>query len=374
MLQVVPALEVGGVERGTVDVAAGLVRAGWRAVVASSGGAMAEQIRRAGGVHVELPLARKTPWALWRNARALGELVREHRVDIVHARSRAPAWSARAAARRRGVPFVTTFHGVYGSAGRAKRAYNSVMAKGDAVIAVSDFVGRHVAETYHVPPERLRVIHRGIDTEYFDPKAVSDSRVIDLARQWRLPDGWPVVMLPGRPARWKGHGTLIDAAALLGRRDLCILLVGADQGRDKSRYRRELEARIAAAGLQGIFRLTRSCRDMPVAYMLADLVVSSSTEPEAFGRVAVEAQAMGRPVVATDHGGSRETVIDGETGRLVPPDDPGALADAIRSLLALAPGERSAMSRRARKNALARFTTERMCDRTLALYRDLLEA
>ena len=373
VLQVLPTLEVGGAERGTVDITAGLVGAGWRAVVASSGGVMTKEVEGAGGIHVTLPLDRKNPWTIWRNVRVLQEVIREHRVDVVHARSRAPAWSARTAARRSGVPFVTTFHGVYGCGNRLKKAYNSIMAKGDVVIAVSEFVSRHVQETYQAPPKRLRVIHRGIDTGIFNPDAVSDERMIQLARQWGLPDDAPVIMLPGRAARWKGHAVMIEAVGSLGRGDVRVLLVGADQG-GKSRYRDELEARIRKAGLEGVVRLTGPCRDMAAAYMLADLVVSASIEPEAFGRVAVEAQAMGRPVVATDLGGARETVIDRETGRLVPAGDAPALADAMGSMLTLTVNERQALARRARDHVMACFTKSRMCDRTLSVYRELLDA
>lgn len=372
VLQVLPALEVGGAERGTVDVTAGLTGAGWHAVVASSGGSMTEEVERAGGIHVTLPLDRKNPWTIRRNVRVLQDVVREHRVDVVHARSRAPAWSACAAARRSGVPFMTTFHGVYGCGNRLKKAYNSIMTKGDVVIAVSEFVSRHIQETYQVPPKRLRVIHRGIDTGVFNPDGVSDERMARLARQWRLPDNMPVIMLPGRAARWKGHDVMIEAVGSLGRKDVRVLLVGADQG--KPRYRDELEAQIRNAGLEGVVHLTRPCRDMAAAYVLADLVVSASVEPEAFGRVAVEAQAMGRPVVATALGGSHETVIDRKTGRLVPAGDAAALADAMASMLALTACERRALARRARDHVAACFTKSRMCDRTLSVYRELLDA
>ena len=372
VLQVLPALEVGGAERGTVDVTGGLTGAGWHAVVASSGGVMTEEIEGAGGIHVTLPLDRKTPWAIRRNVRVLQDVIREYRADIVHARSRAPAWSACTAARRSGVPFVTTFHGVYGCSNRLKKTYNAIMTKGDIVIAVSEFVGRHIAETYRVPPARLRVIHRGIDTGIFNPDAVSGERIAGLARQWRLPDKVPVIMLPGRAARWKGHEVMIEAVGRLGRRDVRVLLVGADQG--KPRYRDELQAQIRKADLAEVVHLTRPCRDMPAAYMLADLVVSASVEPEAFGRVAVEAQAMGRPVVATNLGGSRETIIDRETGRLVPAGDAAALADAMRTMLTLTASERQILARHARDHVMARFTKTRMCDRTLSVYRELLDA
>ena len=219
VLQVLPALETGGVERGAVDIAAAVAAAGWRALVASSGGAMVRELVRAGAEHVTLPLARKSPFALRANVASLAALIESEGVDIVHARSRAPAWSAYEAARRTGRPFVTTFHGTYNFGNALKRWYNGVMARGDRVIAISDFIADHVRRNYGVGDERLRVVPRGIDLEVFDPARVNSERIVQLAAKWRLPDGVPVVMLPGRLTRWKGQAALIDALTVLGRRD-----------------------------------------------------------------------------------------------------------------------------------------------------------
>src|SRR6266403_3362382 len=316
VLQIVPRLGSGGAERGTVDIAGALVAAGWTSYVASAGGPLERDLVRAGSTHLTLPLASKNPWQLRRNGAALARLIRRFGIDIVHARSRAPAWSAWSAANATGRHFVTTFHNAYGSGGALKRWYNSVMARGERVIAISQFVADHAARAYGIGPDRLRTIPRGVDLDVFDPDRVGAQRIVSLARQWRLPDGAPVVMLPARLTRWKGGLDLISAIAALGRRDICCLFVGPEQRRG---FRRELEAAIERSGLSGLFRIVEECRDMPAAYMLADVVVSASSEPEGFGRIAVEAQAMGRPVVATDHGGSRETVLPGVTGWLVPP-------------------------------------------------------
>jgi glycosyltransferase involved in cell wall biosynthesis len=214
-------------------------------------------------------------------------------------------------------------------------------------------------------------VHRGIDFSQFDPARASSERIIKLAGQWRLPDGVPVIMLPGRLTRWKGQTVLIDALAALGRKDVRCLLVGDDQGRQG--YRAELERRIGARGLDGVVHIVDDCGDMPAAYMLADVVVSASLDPEAFGRVAVEAQAMGRPTIASDHGAARETLIAGETGWLTPPGDAAALARALGEALTLNAAGRAALAARAIERVRANFSKEVMCAATLAVYRELLD-
>ncbi|HYM31307.1 MAG TPA: glycosyltransferase [Candidatus Cybelea sp.] len=370
VLQVLPALETGGVERTAVDIAVALVRAGWGAVVASSGGAMVHELERAGAQHVQLPLASKNPLVMRGNIRRLERLIRERGVDIVHARSRAPAWSAKAASERAGVHFVTTFHGTYNHGNALKRRYNTVMLQGERVIANSAFIAEHVRSVYQFGDERLVTIARGVDVHKFDPARVSAERMIQLSQQWRLEDGLPVILLPGRLTRWKGQMVLVEALAMLGRTDVVALLVGDDQGRKA--YRQELIDLIQKRGVERIVRIVDHCRDMPAAYMLADVVVSASTDPEAFGRVTAEAQAMGRPVIATDHGGSRETVLHLETGWLVPPGDAGALAGALDAALALDPATREAVAVRAREHILEHFTVEQMCDATLDVYAEIV--
>ena len=369
VLQVLPSLVSGGAERGTVELAGALVAAGWTSYVASRGGPLEREIARAGAMHLTLPLASKNPLVMRRNTVELIRLIRRFGVDIVHARSRAPAWSACAAARATGRHFVTTFHNAYGARTALKRRYNSVMAQGDRVIAISDFVADHAASVYGVGRDRLRAIPRGVDLEIFDPNRVGAQRIINLACQWRLPDGLPVVMLPGRLTRWKGGLDFIAAIATLGRRDICCVLVGSEQ---RHGFRRELEAAIRDNGLAGVFRIVDECRDMPAAYMLTDVVVSASRDPEGFGRIIVEAQAMGRPVVATDHGGARETIVPGATGWLAPPRDPAAIAAAIGEALALAAHERRQLAERSIAHVAARYTSEAMCARTICVYEELL--
>src|SRR5713101_3608244 len=369
VLQIVPRLVSGGAERGTVDLAGALIAAGWKSYVASAGGPLEREVVRAGGTHLTLPLASKNPLLLRRNAVELAGLIRRLGIDIVHARSRAPAWSAWSAASTTGRHFVTTFHNAYDSGAALKRWYNSVMARGERVIAISQFVADHASQVYGIGPDRLRTIPRGVDLDVFDPARVGAQRIVSLARQWRLPDGAPVVMLPARLTRWKGGLDFIAAVAALGRRDVCCLLVGPEQRRG---FRRELEAAIARNGLAGLFRIVEECHDMPAAYMLADVVVSASSDPEGFGRVIIEAQAMGRPVVATDHGGARETIAPGVTGWLAAPSDPAALAAAIGQALALDEAPRAAFARRARAHVASGYTREAMCASTIDVYEELL--
>lgn len=369
VLQIIPSLVSGGAERGTIELAGALADAGWTAYVASSGGPLERQLARRGAQHLTLPLASKNPLVIRRNADALREIIRRRKIDIVHARSRAPAWSAWLAARAAKRRFVTTFHNAYDADLPLKHWYNSVMARGDRVIAISQFVGEHVARIYGVGPDRLRVVPRGVDLQSFDPHRVRGERVAELAAQWRVPEDAKVVMLPGRLTRWKGGLDLIAAVARLGRRDLCCLLVGAEQRRG---FRRELERTIERFGLLGMVRIVDDCRDMPAAYMLSDVVVSASTDPEGFGRVIVEAQAMGKPVVATDHGGARETIRPGVTGWLAPAGDPAALAAAVDEALALDEAQRAALAHRARGHVAAGYTREAMCAKTIDVYEELL--
>ncbi len=372
VLQVLPAMGAGGgVERGTVEIAEAIVARGGRALVASNGGANEHKIKRVGGEHILLPVHSKNPLVVHANIGRLESLIKNEGVHIIHARSRAPAWSAYFAARRTGVPFVTTFHGTYSAGNALKRRYNSVMAKGEHVIAISRFIAGHLNQIYGAPSEKIRTIHRGVNLERFHPARVTAERVTVLAADWRLEDGLPVVMLPGRLTRWKGQIMLIKAIAKLGRRDIRCLLVGGDQGRVE--YRRELENLVTRHGLREIVRIVDHCDDMPAAYMMSDVVVSASTDPEAFGRVLVEAQALGCPVVASDHGGARETVLEGETGWMFPPGDVDVLAEVLEKVLNLSGEARQKMANKAINHVRENFSKQAMCDKTLEVYREVLE-
>jgi glycosyltransferase involved in cell wall biosynthesis len=370
ILQVLPSLVTGGVERGTIEITQAVAEADGIALVASAGGPLVAAVHRAGGQHIALPLDTKNPLAIWRNVARLEELIRARNVAIVHARSRAPAWSAWLACRRTGTHFVTTYHGVYNENLPFKRPYNAVMARGEIVIAASRYVAELIVFRHNLYPTRIRVIPRGVDTALFDPAIVAPDRLARLARQWRLPDGVPTVVLPGRLTSWKGQSVLLSAIARLSRPDVFFVLVGSDQGR--RRYSAQLVHQAERLGIAGRVRLVGECNDMPAALMLSDVIVHASVRPEAFGRVVIEAQAMGRPVIAADLGGPVETVRDGVTGWRVLPGDPAALAAAIDAALALPQAERHALGQRARHAVQRGYTVRAMQDSTLDVYEEVL--
>jgi glycosyltransferase involved in cell wall biosynthesis len=373
ILQVLPSLGTGGVERGTIEMTQAISAAGGVALVTSAGGPLVPQIERAGGRHITLPLMTKDPVNILVNGFSLRRLIARERVQLVHARSRAPAWSAWLAARRANVPFITTWHGVYHEGVPGKRLYNGVMARGERVIAISRYVAATLQNRYRVNPEHIRIIPRGVDPVLFDPENTLGDRVHRLAQAWRLPPGAPVVMLPARLTRWKGAEMLLTAMAGLSQKgfgDMFTVFVGGDQGRVE--YRRQLEQRAEHLGLAGRVRLAGNCDDMPAALMLADVVVCPSLKPEPFGRAVIEAQAMQRPVIAADHGGATETIFDGETGWRVPPGDAPALAEMIGYVLGLSADARAELGANARASVLAGFTTAAMQAATLDVYAEVL--
>jgi glycosyltransferase involved in cell wall biosynthesis len=376
LLQVTPELETGGAEQTTIDVAGAVVRAGGKALVASRGGRMAARLAEGGGRLVAMPAHTKNPLILLDNAIRLLGVIRGEGVSLVHARSRAPAFSALWAAKAADVPFIATYHGVYNAKGGLKRWYNSIMTRGEMVIANSEYTRRHVIEEHGVEPERVVAIPRGVDLERFDPSKVSAERVEALRAAWGVEasDTRLKVLLAGRLTRWKGQRLLIDAAARLkvsGEDRFLILLAGDDQGRNA--YRAELEQAIAAGGLAENIRIVGHCDDMPAAYLLADVAAAPSLDPEAFGRTAVEPQVMGRPALAANHGAATETVIDGKTGWRVAPGDAEAWAEALGKVVRMTSKKRAEMGAAARERAVRLYSVEAMCAATLAVYARVLD-
>jgi glycosyltransferase involved in cell wall biosynthesis len=377
LLQVIPDLDTGGAEQTTLDISAAVVRAGGRSLVASRGGRMASQLAADGATLVTMPVHTKNPMKAMANAARLSRLVRREKIDLIHVRSRAPAFSALWAAGATNTPLVATYHGVYNAGSGLKRWYNAVMTRGAAVIANSEYTRDHVLTEHDLDPGRITAIARGMDMARFDPEAVSDDRVQALRRAWRVSEDDPRVkiLLAGRLTRWKGQGLLIDAAARVkarGRSDFLILMAGDDQGR--AGYRAELEQAIATGGLQDAVRLVGHCADMPAAYLVADLAAAPSLDPEAFGRTAVEPQAMGRPVLAANHGAARETVVPGDTGWLVSPGDAAAWALALEAAISVSPDMRRRMGQAARERAVRLYSVETMCAATLSVYAQVLKS
>jgi glycosyltransferase involved in cell wall biosynthesis len=381
ILQIIPELDTGGAELSTIEIAGAIQGAGGRAIVLSEGGRLVQRLRDTGAELQFFAAASKNPLRLLWNAYRIADIVRRDGVDLIHARSRAPAWSALMAARQTGVPFVTTYHGAYRERTAIKRLYNSVMARGDAVIANSLYTADLIRMRYGTPASRLHVIYRGVDEDYFDPALVAPERVAELREQWGIGADTPVILQAARLTAWKGQSVLIEAARLLleqGRLgDAVIVLAGSAQGR--SGYMATLERAIEAAGLAGCVRLVGHVEDIAAALLTARVAVIASTEPEAFGRTATEAQAMGTPVIATDVGAPPETVrsakragSEAATGWLVPAGDAPALADALAAALTLMPQERARMGEHARAHVMGAFSLTGMKQQTLAIYDALL--
>jgi len=380
ILQAVPRLDTGGSEQAAIEIAEALTRAGASALVATEGGRMATAMTQAGGEIVPLPMASKNPITILANAARLARLIEERGVDLVHARSRAPAWSAFLAARRTGRPFVTTYHGAYGSVGPFKAAYNSVMGRGDRVIANSLYTADLIAARQQVARERIRVIYRGVDLAKFTPDAVAPARLARLRAAWGVGNEQPVVLQAARLTSWKGQPLVIEAARqLLGKNrlgDAIFVLVGDAQGREA--YRKELEQLITASGLSSRVKVVGHCDDMPAAFAIAQVAIIASTSAETFGRTSIEAQAMGCPVIVSDIGAAPETIIPAlpgkqdYTGWVAPCHDPTAIAERVAEALTLPPQDRDAIGARARRQVAAKFTLSQMQRATLAVYDELL--
>jgi len=370
VLQVLPALVSGGVERGTLEVAAALRRNGYTALVASSGGPLVNELDACGAVHLTLPLKTKNPFMIWKNAKRLEQLIRTHGVNIVHARSRAPAWSAYLAARRCGVPFVTTYHAAYNTGNIFRKIYASVMAKGDRVIVISRFIEATIRNTYKLPTARIRLIYRGFDHTRFSPALVSAERIDKLRQSWALPAGVLVILCPGRITRTKGQEVLVRAVALIKDIPFVCVLAGDAQGR--MAVLDDLKALAEKLEVADRVIVTGGYTDAPAVMALADIVVTPAVLPEAFGRTTVEAQAMAKYVISTNNGAAPEIITQGQTGWLVEPGDVLALAAALRTFFALDPQVRQQGEQLARTQALTRFSTQVMCEQTLDLYRELL--
>ena len=371
--QILPALNRGGVERGTVEVADAIVKNGWKSVVISNGGLLTSQLKRVGATVYEVPVHRKNPF-LWGSARRqVKRILQQEGADIVHVRSRAPAWIALPAANSLGIATVSTVHSKFAPANIFKKIYNGKMLKADRVIAISHFVENEIFTHYGKSgvAEKLSVIHRGVDLGMFDPKAVNQQRIIAEADRLGLPDDKSIIMLLARATSWKGHEILIQALAQLSDKDAILMLLGIEDG--PPAYAEKLRTMAVRYGLGGRVRIGAGSRDMPAALMLADVVAMPSIKPEPFGRVAIEALAMGRPVVAFRHGGAVESIDEGRTGWLADPLSVDALAEALQTALSLTPRKRRALAKDARQQMTDQFSKDMMCERTLAVYKSLLK-
>jgi len=374
VLQVIPRMRAGGAELGCLQIATALVKAGHRAIVASEGGQLVEALEAAGAQHIVMPLAAKNPLTLVRNARQLAAIIRRENVSILHARSRAPAWSALLAARLTGVPFVTTYHSEYSEKGRLKNLYNSVMARSDTVIAVSDYMAHLIRTRYRTPEERIAVIHRAFDDEVFDPAKLTPERIAGVRKLLNADGSKPVLLLAGRITPRKAQHHLVSALGILkehGGPDVVCVLAGEVEKPD---FKAELERQALRLGVGHQLRFPGHVRDMPAAYAITDISLNIS-EQEGLPRVAIEAQAMGVPMIVSDTGPGREVALtepdvaaNEASGLRVPYAAPQAVADAVETMLKWPPDKRKAYGARGAANVRSRFTLQQLTSKTLAVY------
>lgn len=379
VLQVIPKLGFGGAETGCYDLAHYLAEENCKSLLITSGGELLKHVRRDKVKVIYLPVQSKNPIIIFFNFIIIFFILLIYKIDIVHARSRAPAWSCLWACFFSGKKFVTTFHGTYNFSGKLKQFYNSIMVRSKIIIAGSNFIFNHINENYqkylNLKKQKLMVIFRGINLEYFNKKNILEKKLNDLALDWKVDRKKFIILLPGRLTRWKGQENFIEALNLLSEEynieNFLAIILGSNQGREV--YSKKLSLLVERYRLGKKITFIEHCKEMPLAYALSNLVVSSSIEPEAFGRVAVEAQAMNKPIVASDIGGSRETVLNGKSGLLYKFNDPKELAKAINKIIKMDKELVSLMGEVGRKNVETKYNVDRMCQTTFTEYKKLLK-
>jgi|TARA_B110000967_G_scaffold132571_1_gene135292 glycosyltransferase involved in cell wall biosynthesis len=379
VLQVIPKLGFGGAETGCYDLAHFLAEQECQSFLITSGGELLKFVKRNKVKVIRLPVHSKNPFIMFINFIIIFMVILFYNIDIVHARSRAPAWSCLWACFFSRKKFVTTFHGTYNFSSKLKLFYNSVMVRSKLIIAGSNFIFNHINENYptyfNPAKKKLMVIFRGINLDYFSSKNASEKKVNELAQIWNINKNDFTILLPGRLTKWKGQEMFIESLNLLvknhNKNNFHAVILGSDQGR--SAYFKKLLLLVERYRLGKKITFVKSCKEMPLAYKIADIVVSSSTEPEAFGRVAVEAQAMNKPIVASNLGGSKETIVNGKSGLLYQPGDSRELAKIINRLIEIDKESLNLMGEHGRKNIEKKFNVDQMCQTTFTEYKKLLK-
>ena len=377
VLQVIPKLGYGGAETGCYDIAHYLSENDCESYIATSGGELLKFVDKKKVRIIKLPVHSKNPLIIFMNFLALIGVILINNISIVHARSRAPAWSCLLAAKITGRKFVTTFHGTYNFNSKIKKFYNSVMVRSDLIIAGSNFIFSHIKENYTKyldAKKKLLVIFRGINVDYFDPTTKIDSDEKKLLKNWQIEKDKKIILLPGRLTGWKGQEVFLEAINLvnieLGYEAFYAVILGSDQGRDL--YKKKLIRLTEQLRLANQVKFIDHCKDMALAYKISDIVISASIEPEAFGRVAVEAQSMEKPIIASNIGGSNETVIDEKTGFLFESNNAKSLSKKILKVLYMDEALIQSIGKEGRKNIIQKFNVEKMCFSTYSEYKKIL--
>ena len=377
VLQVIPKLGYGGAETGCYDIAHYLPENNCKSFIVTSGGELTKFINKEKVKLIRLPVHSKNPILILINSIILIGIILFYNISIVHARSRAPAWSCLFATKLTRRKFVTTFHGTYNFSGKFKKFYNSVMVRSDLIIAGSNFIFSHIKENYSEflgLKKKFLVIFRGINVDYFDPSTKLDTDEIQLLKKWEINKEKKIILMPGRLTSWKGQELFIEAVNLtkieLGYEAFHVVILGSNQGRDL--YKKKLVRLIEQYRLTKQIKFVNHCKDMALAYKVSDIVVSASIEPEAFGRVAVEAQSMEKLIIASNIGGSNETIINEKTGFLFESGNAEDLSKKIIYALNLEPSRLNSMGIEGRKNIEKKFNVEKMCFSTYSEYKKLL--
>jgi len=378
VLQVIPKLGYGGAETGCYDIAHFLPENDCGSFLATSGGELLKFVKRDKVKLIRLPVHSKNPLLIIFNTLMLIFFVIFYKINIIHARSRAPAWSCYLASLLTRRIFVTTFHGTYNFKSKIKKFYNSIMLRAKLTIAGSNFIFGHINENYSEylsKGKKLRVIFRGINIDYYNSQNISVLKQEKLKQEWGLDSNKFIILLPGRLTYWKGQEKFIESLNILVEdyniTNFQAIILGSDQGRKV--YSKKLSNLVQRYSLNKKIKFIQHCKEMPLAYSLADVVVSASIEPEAFGRVSVEAQSMGKPIVASNIGGSKETIINKKTGYLYKHDDPRELAKSLNTVIQLSPDELKSIGNEGRKNITKKFDVETMCQSNLKEYRRLIK-
>ena len=379
ILQVIPKLGYGGAETGCFDLAHYLHENNCKSYIVTSGGPLLKFINKKKVTIIRLPVQSKNPILIFLNAIILTLIILTLNVNIVHARSRAPAWSCLIATKITKRKFVTTFHGTYNFKSDLKKWYNSVMLRSDLIIAGSNFIFSHIKENYSKylsNKKKFLVIFRGINTDYFNPKKIKESDKNLLKKKWNITDEKKIILLPGRLTEWKGQEMFIEAISLLKKNlseiEFIAVILGSDQGRKI--YKKKLIRLVEQHRLSGNVIFVDHLELMPIAYEISTVIVSSSIEPEAFGRVSVEAQSMEKPIVASNIGGSNETIINDKTGFLFKAGDSKNLSEKLKEVLNLSELTLNGIGAEGRKNIIAKFNVEKMCNTTYSEYKKLINA
>ena len=371
IIQVLPSLQQGGVERGTIEIAEALKKAGIENYVISEGGKLVAELEKLGVAHITLPVKTKNPLKMWLNSYRLARVFKEKKASLIHVRSRAPAWSVKWACRRLKIPYIASYHGRYGLSPRwFKERYNRVMLQGEKVIAVSDFVRQHLKTEYQVPDEHICLIPRGADLNKFNPDLITDEKLRAFIQKYDIPTDKPIISLVGRLSRMKGHLEVLDALRKMNNKKVTLLFVG---GNPKGDYEERLNEKLKEVSPETTVKIFAVSGDeIPMIYTLSTICVQPSLVPETFGRTIAEAQAMKRVVVAFAHGGACELIKDGQTGFLTPVGDSDAIAKALDTVLTMSMEERQKIENQARQSVVDNYSIQKMCERTLTLYRSFL--